>query len=218
MSFFAASAGANEVAAWFLIGTIWEFVAALSVGISEACQIRVAKHLGRGKPEMAKQSALRSIRIVGILTVVGASIGWILRGSISKWFADDDTIVELMYNTLPIILLGTVAEGFGYVAYYIIKGQGRFRIMTVTETAQCVVVTIPLAALMVFVLGFGVEGIASSLMIGYLTSGTVLLSFVLTSDWDKIAREYNPGDEPGKQNSAVSCSSSSDHIFDFLMP
>ena len=190
----------------------------------------MAKHLGRGNPERAKQSALRSIHIVGFLTAVGATIGLLLRGAISKCFADDATIVELMYNTLPIILLGTVAEGFGYVAYYTIKGQGRFRIMTVTETGQCLLVTIPLAALMVFVLGCGVQGIASSLMIGYLTSGTVLLSFVLTSDWDKIAKEYSPEEESSshwissceKENSGTmslsSLSSSGYNMVDFLMP
>jgi len=190
LSFFAASAGVKEVSAWFLIGTIWEFAAALSIGLSAACQIRVAKHLGRGKPRKAKESALQSLRIVGGLTGIVASCLLIFRYPISTWFAKDETIVMLIYDTLPILMVGAVAEGFCYVGYYTVYAQGRFNIMTMTETFQCVAVTVPLASVMVFVWGVGVQGIASSLMIGYITSGTVLLSIVLTSDWDKIAREH----------------------------
>jgi len=167
----------------------------MTTGISEACQIRVAKYLGQGDPEGAKQTAIRSICIVGFLTGFGAIAGLLLRGFISTTFAEDRTIIALMYDTLPIILFGTFAEGFGCAASYIIEGQGRFRLVSTTEVVQTLLVTIPLSSLMVFVLDFGVQGIASALIVGYLTSGTVLLSFVLISDWEKIAREYKPKEE-----------------------
>ena len=151
----------------------------------------MAKYLGRGDPEMARKSAFRSIRVVGVLTGTVAFIFYLLRGRISTWFADDEKIVELVYDTLPIILYGLFAEGFGCVANYTIAGQGRFWILTVTALVQSVIVTIPLSALMVFGLGFGVQGIASSLIVGYLTTGIILLSIVLISDWEKIAREHS---------------------------
>lgn len=184
VSIFVATFDPNEVAAFFLIGTIWDFFFSITSGITGAAQIRVAQNLGECNVGKAEESALRSIGIVGCLTGMAALIGMSLRHFISTSFASDEATISVINDTLPIILFGTFADGFGSVAGGIVEGQGRFQLTSSVAVAQTLFLAVPLSALMTYVLDFGVQGIASALVMAYLTSGTYILIQVFSSNWE----------------------------------
>jgi MATE family multidrug resistance protein len=195
VSIFVATFDPNEVAAFFLIGTIWDFFFSITSGITGAAQIRVAQNLGECNPEKAKESAFRSIYIVGFLTGTGALVGLCIRQFISSSFASDEATISVINDTLPIVLFGTFADGFGNVACGIVEGQGRFQLTSSVAVAQTLFMAVPLSAIMTYALDFGVQGIASALVVAYLTSGTFVLTQVLSSNWESYVSEFQREDD-----------------------
>lgn len=84
---FAAHNGQSEIAAWGLLGSLWETFEAFHEGIGDAAEIRVAYHLGKGNPKMARMSGLKGAIIGTVTAFTTTSFLWILGEEIPKWFS-----------------------------------------------------------------------------------------------------------------------------------
>jgi len=76
----------------------------------------------------------------------------------------------------------------GLVIEGIFCAQGRVRLMTTIEVFASWFVAIPLAAVLVYYLQSGLEGIVSGLVIGYSVGGTCLFFFFLRSNWEQLSK------------------------------
>jgi hypothetical protein len=115
-------------------------------------------------------------------------------------FTLDPETQAVITDSMPIIVYGKVADTFGCVCVYIVEGQDRFKTVALTEIAVTVTFTVPLASLMIYVFGIGVPGILAAVLMGYLTSGSVLAAFMLTTDWAKLAKTYQPEESFSSSN------------------
>jgi hypothetical protein len=92
--------------------------------------------------------------------------------------------------------------------------------VVLTEIAVTVTFIVPLASLMIYVFGVGVPCLLAAISLGYLTSVSVLVAFMLTTDWAKLAKIYQPeesfssssvgldeADDSGSRSSSSSSSS-----------
>jgi Na+-driven multidrug efflux pump len=84
---FAAHNGQSEVAAWGLMGSLWETFEAFHEGIGDAAEIRVAYHLGKGSPHLALTSGLKGAIIATATAFTTTSFLWIFGEEIPKWFS-----------------------------------------------------------------------------------------------------------------------------------
>jgi Na+-driven multidrug efflux pump len=74
LTILAAHNGQSEVAAFGLLGTLWEFFESFTERIGEAAIIRVGYFLGKGNPRSAKMSGYRSAMIGTVMACVVTSI------------------------------------------------------------------------------------------------------------------------------------------------
>lgn len=143
--------------------------------------------LGNKHPSLAKLSAYKSL----FLGMIGSGIVSIVFLSfmiqIPSWFTPDKTLQEMIGATLPYIGMGNIALTFGYLCWYMICAQGRYKLGTWINFVANWGVTIPLAAAFTFYFHFDLQGLTAAVVLGYVGVGAALSYVLLTSDWDARA-------------------------------
>ena len=114
LTIFAAHLGAAEVAAWAILSTMWDMFESSTEGTGEAVAIRIAHHLGNGRPVMAKISTYKSSLLAMILALLLTSIFFIAGDDIPVWFTKDATLQNLISQTLPLIGIGNISLTLGW--------------------------------------------------------------------------------------------------------
>jgi len=187
ITIFASYMGPAEVATWSLMGTVWDAFESATAGISDAAEVRVAYHLGKGNPETARISAYKSIYISVIISILITSIFLMIGQDLPLIFTNDPTLIQMINSLIPYIGLGNISLTYGMVCWSLIGGQGRYQIATLVQFLASWCVTMPLAAITTYVLKFNLEGITASLIIGYQIAGLAMTFLISRSDWTKIS-------------------------------
>lgn len=175
--------GPAPVAAWAILSSIWDLFESSSEGCGEAAAIRVAFHLGNGNPRMAKVSANKSILLVVIIASMSTSIFFICSENIPSLFTKDTAIQHEIMKALPLMGVGNLTMATGVIAWYLIGAQNRFAFATTLTIIITFVITLPLASLFVYVIGWELDSVVASVVFGYSTVTSVLCSILFTSDW-----------------------------------
>jgi Na+-driven multidrug efflux pump len=235
LTIFVAYIGPNEVVAWGILGSVWDTLealtgkAALSLyvlslcpfvssgltafsfveGFGDAGEIRVAYHMGSGKPATASNSSYKTILVGVIMATLLTSIMWMIGLDMAKWLTPDPTLQYLIAELLPLVGIGNIALTAGTVSWALVGAQGRYRLATLTAFVSSWCVTLPLAAIFTYGLNFDLQGVVASVVAGYSVTGTALLYILIRSDWERLSKivvELNARDD----DSSCSSSSSSD--------
>lgn len=228
LTFFIAYLGPAEVATWGILGSIWELFEASTEGLGEAAAIRVAYHLGKGNPIMARVSSYKSMLLSTLLSVFITSVFFMCGQNLPTWFTSDPTLQHMLNDLIPLVGFGNITMTAGMVCWSLVGAQGRYRLSTLIVMVSSWLVTLPLAALFVFGLTITLKGIVGAVIMGYSTAATALLYVILRSDWarlSKIIQELNAmtgevdssddeDDESSDESSSSSSSSSSSNSSD----
>jgi len=181
LSIFVASGGSRQFAAWIILDTLWDFLEAIPIGISKACQIRVAHHSGQKAHAKAQHATYCSLKLGLVLSFLASILVLIFSPSLPSWFTSDQQTRQLILAALPLILYGNIAETFASVFSYTVEAKKYFKLMTAVELVVSGCLTIPLSAIMVYVWHMGLAGVATTIVIGFFTSGTIFASFLMVS-------------------------------------
>lgn len=187
LTIFAAFLGPAEVAAWGILGTLWDVLEEVTEAVAEAAEVRCAFLLGAGKPAEAKTSALKSIFIALIMATVLSIIVFIWGNDLAMLMTSDETLQMLVAELIPLFAIGNVALAMGTLAWTLIGSQGRYAQSTAVGLVGSWCVTVPLAFLASGCLGLSLKGQTAAVVIGYMFSGTWNTFLLLTSNWKKIA-------------------------------
>jgi len=219
LTIFASHMGPAEVATWAILGSLWETFEATTEGMGDASEIRVAYHLGKNRPDIARLSSYKSLLFGMLLGVTLTSLFFICGDDLPKWFTTDPTIQKMITDLIPLVGFGNITMTFGMVCWALIGAQGRYQMSTkvILVTSWCV--TQPLAAILTYVYGFNLQGLAASVVIGYSIAGTVLSYILIRSDWPRLSHlvqemnketgEIASSDEESASSSSSSSKSSS---------
>lgn len=188
LTVFASHLGQAEVTAWAVLGYIWETFEAASEGIGDGAEVRVAYHLGKGNPQMAKISANKSILLGTIFSCFVTSIFFIIGDSLPVWFTTDPVLQSLIRDLLPLIGVGNITMSFGMVCWAIIGAQGRYRLATLAGFVSSWSIIMPMAAIMTYVFRFDLRAITAAVVIGYAVTSTFLTYIVQRSDWERLSK------------------------------
>ena len=192
--------GPAEVAAWALLGAIWDILEALTEGIGEAAAIQVAYLLAAIQPERARKLANTVIYLAVVQAVLVTSILYMIGRYLAVVLTTDPVLQHLMNDTIALLGLANVTMAFCQVSWSLIGAQGRFRLATSVVFAARWLVTIPMALLTILVWELDLNAISGSLVIGYATSASALTFIVLRSDWNRLARIMQDMNKPVKAN------------------
>ena len=187
LAIFAAYQGANQVAAWGIVGTIWGILEYATDCVAEAGEIRVAKLLGNGNPRLAKLSAYKCL-FLGNVFASFMSVGFLFgMPFIPGWFTDDEYLQSLITTVLPYCAVGNFTLTIGSLAWTLVGAQGRYTVATFHGCIGSLGVTIPCACVSTYYLNWGLPSLAAAIIAGYMTSGAFNVVTLLLSDWEYIA-------------------------------
>ncbi|KAG2496841.1 hypothetical protein HYH03_005246 [Edaphochlamys debaryana] len=159
-------------------------------GFSSAASTRIGHMLGAGRASAARRAAAVSFAaamaltlLISIGTVVGAPL-WI-----PAFSANDPLVHALIVSTLPY----TIFASMGYAAYTaltgVLSGAGRQGLGTVVSVTTVWGVGVPVAALTVLGLGWGIQGQWLGCALAYGLQGIALLWCIFARwDWSEEVR------------------------------
>ena len=207
LTVFAAMLGQAEASTWAILGFVWDVFEATTEAIGDASEVRVAYQLGKGRPDMAKLSAYKSIFIASIVTFSVTAVFLSLRDVLPTWLTDDRTLRYMLAELIPLVGLGNITMNMGMVCWALIGAQARYRLATSIAMACSLLVTLPLGAMFTVWLRFDLQGLTFAVVVGYTVTAMLLSTVLLLSDWETLSR--NIQEEHGDASSSSSSSSSS---------
>jgi len=184
---FAAVKGSEEVAAWGLLGYIWQLAEQVSVAIADNSEVRVATLLGCGCPAKARYSSHKSLFLGIITSIVMSVIILAFQNQLPTWLTKNETLQRMLSELLPLFCVGLSALTLGSMSWTIICAQGRTRLATMVTFMGSALATLPFAVISTFVLNWNLEGLLASVVLGYALSGIVNSFIMVTSKWEKIS-------------------------------
>ena len=189
LTFFSAFLGPAEVATWALLGSIWELLEASTEGLAEAAAVRVAFHLGKGHPALAKLSSYKSMLLSFVLSLFVTTIFFICGNYLPIWLSSDKTIQHMLSEIIPLVGFGNITMAVGMVSWELVGAQGRHRLATFASAICSWFVTIPLSAAFVLALNINLKGLVGAVIVGNITSGFILMCIILRSDWKGLSEK-----------------------------
>lgn len=189
--------GSAEVAAWAILGALWDVLEALTEGIGEAAAIQVAFLLVASQPERARRLANTVMYLAIIQSLIVTSLLFMLGKYLSVILTLDSTLQHFINNSISLLGLANVTMAFSQVGWSLIGAQGRFRLATSVVFVARWLVTIPAALLIVLVWKLDIDALGGALVLGYSTSSCAMTFIVLRSDWERLSRGM---EEMNRQN------------------
>lgn len=188
LTVFTAFMGPAEVAAWGVLGTLWEAFESVTEGVADGGEIRVSYHLGAGNPRMAKKASYKAILFGVFVGCFFTSMIFILGEDLAVWFTSDVMLQRMIADLLPYLGIGNITMTAGIVAWGLVGAQGRYRLATTVAFISSWLITLPVAAIFTYALNFDLKALTSAVVIGYAVTNTVLVYVLIRSDWVRLSK------------------------------
>jgi len=189
LTFFASALGPAEVAAWAILGSIWEIFYEVTTGISDAGEMRVAHYFGRDEPELARLAGYKALLLSMSVASVISVLFFLLQDSIPGWFTFDETLQGMLRQVVPYIGVGNLTMQFGMTSWSLIGAQGKYKMATWISAISDWGLSVPLAAFFCFGMGYNLQGLTAAMVIGYVVTGAAMSYVLLGTNWDKVAEK-----------------------------
>ena len=180
--------GGAEVAAWALMGILWEIFEASTEGLGEAAAVRVSLVLSENLPDLARQLAHRSVLLGIVLSLMVTSAFLLVGRNLSVALTKDLTLQTLFNDLVGTTGLANIAMSLAQVYWSLLGSQGRFGVASSSILLCRWLVTMPLAAGFIFRADYDLRAVGSALALGYMTSTLLLAIRLFQSDWKVYAQ------------------------------
>mmetsp|Transcript_16536 Transcript_16536/g.37960 ORF Transcript_16536/g.37960 Transcript_16536/m.37960 type:complete len:196 (+) Transcript_16536:509-1096(+) len=190
--------------------SLWGMFEVLTEGFGDGGEVRCAFHLGAGNPTKARLSAYKTLALSVLAATLLTSIIFMIGEDLAVWLTPDPTLQRFITQLLPLVGIGNIALTAGSVSWALVGAQGRYRLATLIAFVCTWGITLPLGALFTYGFNFDLQGIVSSVVIGYSFTGTCLFYILLRSDWERLSRILVEANESDSSDESSSSSESSD--------
>lgn len=180
--------GPVHVAAWGLLGTLWDALELVTEAVADAGKVRTAFLLGAGQPAQAKLSSYKTLYLGIFVSVFVTACMFIAGENIPIWLTNDPTLQRLTAELIPLFGIGNIALSLGTMSWTLVGAQGRYRLSTAVGLSGAWIIAIPMSAILTVVYNVDLQGQTSAIVIGYMVSGTINTYILIQSDWPKLSR------------------------------
>lgn len=187
LTFFASYLGPAEVAAWAILGSIWDIFYSTTSGIGDAAEIRVSRHFGENCPSMARLSGYKALFLSMTVAAVISIVYMSLQYRLPAWFTKDETLQTMLSELVPFVGVANLTMQFGMTCWSLIGAQGKYKLATWVAFVSKWGVAMPMAAILVFIVRMDLQGLTAAVVIGYVSTGATLSYVLLSTDWKHIA-------------------------------
>ena len=146
------------------------------LGVASAGAVRVGHAMGRGDPSGVRRSGWTALAI-GLAFMACAAIAFLLVPErILALFTRDATVVATGVTLLLIAAVFQLFDGLQGVATGVLRGLGDTRTAMISNLAAHWLLGLPVAYVLCFVLGWGVQGLWMGLCLGLIVVGVALVA------------------------------------------
>ncbi len=96
--------GPAEVAAWAILGLIWNTLERITAGFADTAEVRVGFYMGAGQPRSAKIAAYKLIYMALIASLFSTAVLLIIAGNLPRWMTPDPTLQKMVSASLSLLL------------------------------------------------------------------------------------------------------------------
>ncbi|CAH1777023.1 unnamed protein product [Owenia fusiformis] len=161
----------------------------IPLGLGIACSIRVGQYLGSDLPSYAVQSFRVCTTMVWVCSITVGLIFVSLRFYIPRAFTDDNDVIEISANLLPIIALYQFFDGNCAVAQGAIRGSGRQLPGAIAMFIGYYIIALPIGIPLMFLTNLRAAGLWWGLTLGLILVSSTLVLIVCFTNWDNAAKQ-----------------------------
>ncbi len=158
--------GANELAANQIALNLASITFMVGLGISIAATIRVGNYLGKKDLAGIKNAGYSALFIIAVIMGSFGIMFIFLRNFLPTLYIDDPAVLEIASSLIVIAALFQVVDGLQVVGIGILRGLTDLKAPMVIAFIAYWVIGLPVAYLLGFTFGFGVEGVWISFVVG----------------------------------------------------
>ncbi|KAH3673347.1 hypothetical protein WICMUC_003707 [Wickerhamomyces mucosus] len=185
----AARFGTVELAAQSVLATICILIYQIPFAISIAVSTRIANFIGSASKKSSIISTHSSIIFALIVGIFNAIILTIFKYNIVELFTDDEQVIKLASEIIPLGALYQINDCLAAITGGILRGQGRQRLSAYISLVSYYLISLPFGFYFAFGLNFKLFGLWSGLVLAIILISISQIIFVLKSNWDSIINE-----------------------------
>ena len=197
--------GPAEAAAWILLDYVWTLLETWTNTFAEAAQQIVTKYLYSGSLHQARATTNATL-VYGFFYSCLESLVLVL---ISDWVISiltlDETLMVIMKGLVPYLAIGNPFVSIGTIASSLNESQGRYWVGVCFYWLSSAFITIPVAAILSFVVGVNAEGIAAAVVMGCTTSGLAHVGLLVEADYEKVIANWKEDEDTDDEDSEIEC-------------
>lgn len=186
---FARSLGSAEVAAWGVLGIIWEELESIVMAISEGCEARVAVMIGKGDAKTAKLVTYKAIWICFLWGIYVSIIFYIFGDEIPRLITSDPILQDIVSFNLPMISLANMVSGIAIMGEHVLWCQNRAMLSTSIASGTSGLITLPLAGLSSYILHYNLIWQTAAVTLGAAAFAALSMHVIISSDWKQISKD-----------------------------
>ena len=158
--------GANELAAHQIAINLASITFMVGLGISIAATIRVGNYLGKKDLAGIKSAGFSALLIIAAIMGSFGIMFIILKNFLPALYIEDPAVIEIASSLIIIAALFQVVDGLQVVGIGILRGLTDLKAPMIIAFIAYWVIGLPVAYLLGFTFGFGVEGVWISFIVG----------------------------------------------------
>ncbi|WP_339062038.1 MATE family efflux transporter [Tepidibacillus marianensis] len=185
ITFFITMMGTAALTTKVYTQTISMFIFLFSVSVAQGTQILVGYLVGARKNEDAYHTALRSLKMSMLVSVVVATLFWILGNPLFHLFTHDDSIIQLGLKLLMINIMLEIGRTFNLVLISSLRATGDATFPVVMGVISMWGVSVSLSYLLGIVFNLGLVGVWISFAMDEWIRGILMFFRWKSRIWEK---------------------------------
>ena len=166
--------GTVALASHQIMLTISQFTFMVYYGVGAAVAVRVSNFHGQGDRRNVHRSANAGFHMIVLLAVLQLSLLFLVRDRIGSWFTDNAEVSAAVAGLFLPFLLYQFGDGLQITYSNALRGILDVKPLIVIAFIAYFVISLPIAYLLAFVLGWGLPGVWASYIFGLTSAGIML--------------------------------------------
>ena len=96
LTIFASAMGPAEVAAWAILGLMWNVLERITAGFADTAEVRVGFYMGAGQPRSATIAAYKLMFMALMASLFSTVVLFIIAGNLPRWMTPDPTLQKMV--------------------------------------------------------------------------------------------------------------------------
>ncbi|XP_036767525.1 multidrug and toxin extrusion protein 2 isoform X2 [Manis pentadactyla] len=178
-----------ELSAQAIIYELATLIYMIPLGLSNGVCVRVGTALGAADTVQAKQSAISGVLCTVGTSMVVAALLSILKNNLGHIFTNDEEVITLANEVLPIYITFQLFEALSCVYGGVLRGTGKQAFGATVNAAVYYLIGLPLGAVLIFVVRMRIMGLWLGMLASTLLVTLAFTAYTARINWELAAEQ-----------------------------